>query len=604
MKSKHITAKGLNNSLIGFFERIVKPYVTRNITDNNTNNRLKTQMDFIGCAGSMYCYTKKLPIRNRRYYYQYWRDESYGNVKNFTIDRNGEVAFDSTKSTPNKAEIFKSTSSSNSNIEWKSLGNLSPLTNYTFPFITNNSSNESCYIKPGDGSVNNIFYVPEYSPTEEYSAEIKELGALKINDASDIASCSLGTFSKVEDDPTRCAFYKIDYNNGDRLLKVGTRIMEMPEVRTKLAEVYETTDEELDSKINTVRIIDSKRVSPASNYYISFDCILCIVNKNKLMVITCYNTGSSYNSNQNTTRQVELFDIEANSLFAYKVNPLIKGTVQLSRETSYVTQYYFEGVLLFNKSNNGGPVTTTAYRLIVDPSFTVASSSPSKGDTVFKFEEIVLPTPIEPKYVIGITEEEPNVFSRTEYETGRNYIVTYNKGLIKLLPYNSNKAPEVSVIMPDLLKDFISDSSSLNNTKKVLLKMKNGDGVSGFVCFISRWSTFGEGGAYCFYSPDAIHWFFASDYIENSYRYYTYSQYSNSWRLSISSSSIFSAYNLNHGYISYDSNSKNQMVCLVMKNKDLLYHSGNYRTTSQEGEVLFVTEFGPSQPVPTIKTNN
>ena len=80
MKSKHITAKGLNNSLVGFFERIVKPYVTRNITDNNTNNRQKTQMDFIGCAGSMYCYTKKLPIRNRRYYYQYWRDESYNNI--------------------------------------------------------------------------------------------------------------------------------------------------------------------------------------------------------------------------------------------------------------------------------------------------------------------------------------------------------------------------------------------------------------------------------------------------------------------------------------------------------------------------------------------
>ena len=600
MKSKHITAKGLNNSLVGFFERIVKPYVTRNITDNNTNNRQKTQMDFIGCAGSMYCYTKKLPIRNRRYYYQYWRDESYNNVKNIIIDRNGEVAFDSTKSTLNKAEILKG-AYSNNNIQWKDLSNLSPLTSYAFPFVTNTSSNESCYIQAGDGSVNNIFYVPEYSPTEEYSAEIKELGALKINDASDIAFCSLGTFSKVEDDPTRCAFYKIDYNNGDRLLKVGSRIMEMPEVRTKLAEVYETTDEELDSKINTIRIIDSKSVSPASNYYISFDCILCVVNKNKLMVVTCYNTGSSYNSNQNTTRKVELFDIIADGPFVYKVNPFIKGTVQLT-ETSYVKQYYFEGILLFNKSNNGSPATTTAYRLIVDPSFTVASSSPSKGDTVFKFEEIALPTPIESKYVIGITEEEPNVFSRTEYETGCNYIVTYNKGLIKLLPYNSNKSPEVSVIMPDMLKDFISDPSSLNNTKKVLLKMENSDGVSGFVCLISRWPTFGEGGAYCYYSPDAIHWFFASDHIENKYHYYTYSQYANSWRLSISSSSIFSTYNLSHGCIYQESNLKNQVVCLVMKNKDLLYHNGNYRTTSQEGEVLFITELGPSQPVPTIKS--
>ena len=207
-----------------------------------------------------------------------------------------------------------------------------------------------------------------------------------------------------------------------------------------------------------------------------------------------------------------------------------------------------------------------------------------------------------PKYVIGITEEESNVFDRTEYETGCNYIVTYNKGLIKLLPYNSNKSPEVSVIMPDMLKDFISDPSSLNNTKKALLKMRSSDGVSGFVCFISRWQTFGEGGAYCYYSPDAIHWFAASDYIENRYHYYTYSQYTNSWRLSISSSSIFSAYNLSHGYISQESNSKNQVVCLAMKNKGLLYHDGNYRTTSQEGDVLFITELGPSQPVPTIKS--
>lgn len=107
--SKHTTDKGVSNSLRGFFERVLKPYISNLFTSEATDASGRYKMDYIGTYGSLAVFKKSLPT---------WRQYSTSGNSNsstedqFIIERNKKVVFDSSAASGNTSKPFTKTTPS------------------------------------------------------------------------------------------------------------------------------------------------------------------------------------------------------------------------------------------------------------------------------------------------------------------------------------------------------------------------------------------------------------------------------------------------------------------------------------------------------------
>ena len=591
--SKHVTEKGVSNSLRGFFERILKPYISNLFKSEATDASERYKMDYIGTFGSLAVFKKSLPT-----WYQYsGRYSSSSTEDKFIIERNKQVVFDSSTDHSGKSPFTRVAPESAKN--FSTLNAL--LSDYAFPLDSNSSNN--IFINPGDGSTQNVFYVPRSSNTETYDGEVLPIGSIKINNATNLRPFGNYYFSTAEDRPENCGLYSLTLTTDTKTFTLKERILDNTKLREKLVEVLETTDEELETRITSIRILDAMQCVHTSGYdreYYKAYCILLEVNKNKLISIYSYRETNTATFND-STKQVDVFDIPSYVKLAQLRSDAYSGynfkESSSDRYQSVLFKTYLETPIV--TSNNH------IYRFVFDPGYTTVTETISNktikrrsvaDKATVIFQEVDLGD-FTFKGAIDIINDETQSYIKSygdfELIRGNSYVATTD-GLILFNTLTSSKqVTSVTVLKPEL--NCITNSSivCLDNTK--IIKMRGGrnqDMYAGFFAIESSYSDLRW--TYIYYSPDGIHWFS----IGNSYNRLVYTLTSLYSGLELYGSNLISNYDLRLGSVILsdlmrpDSSKIMEFIFYDKKDINKLYlnNRGSYNHGYSEIEAFYLIE--------------
>ena len=591
--SKHVTEKGVSNSLRGFFERVLKPYISGLFKNEATDASERYKMDYIGTFGSLAVFKKSLPT-----WYQYsGRYDNRSTEDKFIIERNRQVVFDSSTDHSGKSPFTKVAPESAKN--FSTLNAL--LSDYAFPLDSNSSNN--IFINPGDGSTQNVFYVPQSSNTETYDGEVLPIGSIKINNATNLRPFGNYYFSTAEDRPENCGLYSLTLTTDTKTFTLKERILDNTKLREKLVEVLETTDEELETRITSIRILDAMQCVHTSGYdreYYKAYCILLEVNKNKLISIYSYRETNTATFND-STKQVDVFDIPSYVKLAQLRSDAYSGynfkESSSDRYQSVLFKTYLETPIV--TSNNH------IYRFVFDPGYTTVTETISNktikrrsvaDKATVIFQEVDLGD-FTFKGAIDIINDETQSYIKSygdfELIRGNSYVATTD-GLILFNTLTSSKqVTSVTVLKPEL--NCITNSSivCLDNTK--IIKMRGGrnqDMYAGFFAIESSYSDLRW--TYIYYSPDGIHWFS----IGNSYNRLVYTLTSLYSGLELYGSNLISNYDLRLGSVILSdlmgSDSSKIMEFIFYDKKDInklyLNNRGSYNHGYSEIEAFYLIE--------------
>lgn len=591
--SKHVTDKGVSNSLKGFFERVLKPYISGLFKNEATDASERYKMDYIGTFGSLAVFKKSLPT-----WWQYSGSyDSRSAEDKFIIERNRQVVFDSSTDHSGKSPFTRVAPENAKN--FSTLNTL--LSDYAFPLNSNSSNN--IFINPGDGSTQNVFYVPRSSNTETYDGEVLPIGSIKINNATNLRPFGNYYFSTAEDRPENCGLYSLTLTTDTKTFTLKERILDNTKLREKLVEVLETTDEELKTRITSIRILDAMQCVHTSGYdreYYKAYCILLEVNKNKLISIYSYRETNTATFND-STKQVDVFDIPSYVKFAQLRSDAYSGynfkESSSDRYQSVLFKTYLETPIV--TSNNH------IYRFVFDPGYTTVTETISNktikrrsvaDKATVIFQEVDLGD-FTFKGAIDIINDETQSYIKSygdfELIRGNSYVATTD-GLILFNTLTSSKqVTSVTVLKPEL--NCITNSSivCLDNTK--IIKMRGGrnqDMYAGFFAIESSYSDLRW--TYIYYSPDGIHWFS----IGNSYNRLVYTLTSLYSGLELYGSNLISNYDLRLGSVILSdlmgSDSSKIMEFIFYDKKDInklyLNNRGSYNHGYSEIEAFYLIE--------------
>lgn len=591
--SKHVTEKGVSNSLRGFFERILKPYISGLFKNEATDASERYKMDYIGTFGSLAVFKKSLPT-----WYQYSGSyDSRSTEDKFIIERNRQVVFDSSTDHSGKSPFTRVAPESAKN--FSTLNAL--LSDYAFPLNSNSSNN--IFINPGDGSTQNVFYVPQSSNTETYDGEVLPIGSIKINNATNLRPFGNYYFSTAEDRPENCGLYSLTLTTDTKTFTLKERILDNTKLREKLVEVLETTDEELETRITSIRILDAMQCVHTGGYdreYYKAYCILLEVNKNKLISIYSYRETNTATFND-STKQVDVFDIPSYVKLAQLRSDAYSGynfkESSSDRYQSVLFKTYLETPIV--TSNNH------IYRFVFDPGYTTVTETISNktikrrsvaDKATVIFQEVDLGD-FTFKGAIDIINDETqsNIKSYGDFELirGNSYVATTD-GLILFNTLTSSKqVTSVTVLKPEL--NCVTNSSivCLDNTK--IIKMRGGRNLDMYAGFFAIESSYSDlRWTYIYYSPDGIHWFS----IGNSYNRLVYTLTSLYSGLKLYGSNLISNYDLRLGSVILSdlmgSDSSKIMEFIVYNKKDInklnLNNRGSYNHGYSEIEAFYLIE--------------
>ena len=591
--SKHVTDKGVSNSLRGFFERVLKPYISNLFKNEATDASERYKMDYIGTFGSLAVFKKSLPT-----WYQYsGRYSSSSTEDQFIIERNKQVVFDSSTDHSGKSPFTRVAPENAKN--FSTLNAL--LSDYAFPLDSNSSNN--IFINPGDGSTQNVFYVPRSSNTETYDGEVLPIGSIKINNATNLRPFGNYYFSTAEDRPENCGLYSLTLTTDTETFTLKERILDNTKLREKLVEVLETTDEELETRITSIRILDAMQCVHTSGYdreYYKAYCILLEVNKNKLISIYSYRETNTATFND-STKQVDVFDIPSYVKLAQLRSDAYSGynfkESSSDRYQSVLFKTYLETPIV--TSNNH------IYRFVFDPGYTTVTETISNktikrrsvaDKATVIFQEVDLGD-FTFKGAIDIINDETqsNIKSYGDFELirGNSYVATTD-GLILFNTLTSSKqVTSVTVLKPEL--NCITNSSivCLDNTK--IIKMRGGRNLDMYAGFFAIESSYSDlRWTYIYYSPDGIHWFS----IGNSYNRLVYTLTSFYSGLELYGSNLISNYDLRLGSVILSDlmrpDSSKIMEFIFYNKKDInklyLNNRGSYNHGYSEIEAFYLIE--------------
>ena len=591
--SKHVTDKGVSNSLRGFFERVLKPYISNLFKNEATDASERYKMDYIGTFGSLAVFKKSLPT-----WYQYsGRYDSRSTEDKFIIERNRQVVFDSSTDHSGKSPFTKVAPESAKN--FSTLNAL--LSDYAFPLDSNSSNN--IFINPGDGSTQNVFYVPQSSNTETYDGEVLPIGSIKINNATNLRPFGNYYFSTAEDRPENCGLYSLTLTTDTKTFTLKERILDNTKLREKLVEVLETTDEELETRITSIRILDAMQCVHTSGYdreYYKAYCILLEVNKNKLISIYSYRETNTATFND-STKQVDVFDIPSYVKLAQLRSDAYSGynfkESSSDRYQSVLFKTYLETPIV--TSNNH------IYRFVFDPGYTTVTETISNktikrrsvaDKATVIFQEVDLGD-FTFKGAIDIINDETQSYIKSygdfELIRGNSYVATTD-GLILFNTLTSSKqVTSVTVLKPEL--NCITNSSivCLDNTK--IIKMRGGRNLDMYAGFFAIESSYSDlRWTYIYYSPDGIHWFS----IGNSYNRLVYTLTSLYSGLELYGSNLISNYDLRLGSVNLSDlmrpDSSKIMEFIFYNKKDInklyLNNRGSYNHGYSEIEAFYLIE--------------
>lgn len=591
--SKHVTDKGVSNSLRGFFERVLKPYISNLFTNEATDASERYKMDYIGTFGSLAVFKKSLPT-----WYQYsGRYDSRSTEDKFIIERNRQVVFDSSTDHSGKSPFTRVAPENAKN--FSTLNAL--LSDYAFPLNSNSSNN--IFINPGDGSTQNVFYVPPSSNTETYDGEVLPIGSIKINNATNLRPFGNYYFSTAEDRPENCGLYSLTLTTDTKTFTLTERILDNTKLREKLVEVLETTDEELETRITSIRILDAMQCVHTSGYdreYYKAYCILLEVNKNKLISIYSYKETNTATFND-STKQVDVFDIPSYVKLAQLRSDAYSGynfkESSSDRYQSVLFKTYLETPIV--TSNNH------IYRFVFDPGYTTVTETISNktikrrsvaDKATVIFQEVDLGD-FTFKGAIDIINDETQSYIKSygdfELIRGNSYVATTD-GLILFNTLTSSKqVTSVTVLKPEL--NCITNSSivCLDNTK--IIKMRGGRNLDMYAGFFAIESSYSDlRWTYIYYSPDGIHWFS----IGNSYNRLVYTLTSLYSGLELYGSNLISNYDLRLGSVNLSDlmrpDSSKIMEFIFYNKKDInklyLNNRGSYNHGYSEIEAFYLIE--------------
>ena len=591
--SKHVTDKGVSNSLKGFFERVLKPYISGLFKNEATDASERYKMDYIGTFGSLAVFKKSLPT-----WWQYSGSyDSRSTEDKFIIERNRQVVFDSSTDHSGKSPFTKVAPESAKN--FSTLNAL--LSDYAFPLDSNSSNN--IFINPGDGSTQNVFYVPRSSNTETYDGEVLPIGSIKINNATNLRPFGNYYFSTAEDRPENCGLYSLTLTTDTKTFTLKERILDNTKLREKLVEVLETTNEELETRITSIRILDAMQCVHTSGYdreYYKAYCILLEVNKNKLISIYSYKETNTATFND-STKQVDVFDIPSYVKLAQLRSDAYSGynfkESSSDRYQSVLFKTYLETPIV--TSNNH------IYRFVFDPGYTTVTETISNktikrrsvaDKATVIFQEVDLGD-FTFKGAIDIINDETQSYIKSygdfELIRGNSYVATTD-GLILFNTLTSSKqVTSVTVLKPEL--NCITNSSivCLDNTK--IIKMRGGRNLDMYAGFFAIESSYSDlRWTYIYYSPDGIHWFS----IGNSYNRLVYTLTSLYSGLELYGSNLISNYDLRLGSVILSdlmgSDSSKIMEFIFYDKKDInklyLNNRGSYNHGYSEIEAFYLIE--------------
>ena len=591
--SKHVTDKGVSNSLRGFFERVLKPYISNLFKNEATDASERYKMDYIGTFGSLAVFKKSLPT-----WYQYsGRYDSRSTEDKFIIERNKQVVFDSSTDHSGKSPFTRVAPENAKN--FSTLNAL--LSDYAFPLDSNSSNN--IFINPGDGSTQNVFYVPRSSNTETYDGEVLPIGSIKINNATNLRPFGNYYFSTAEDRPENCGLYSLTLTTDTKTFTLKERILDNTKLREKLVEVLETTDEELETRITSIRILDAMQCVHTGGYdreYYKAYCILLEVNKNKLISIYSYRETNTATFND-STKQVDVFDIPSYVKLAQLRSDAYSGynfkESSSDRYQSVLFKTYLETPIV--TSNNH------IYRFVFDPGYTTVTETISNktikrrsvaDKATVIFQEVDLGD-FTFKGAIDIINDETQSYIKSygdfELIRGNSYVATTD-GLILFNTLTSSKqVTSVTVLKPEL--NCITNSSivCLDNTK--IIKMRGGRNLDMYAGFFAIESSYSDlRWTYIYYSPDGIHWFS----IGNSYNRLVYTLTSLYSGLELYGSNLISNYDLRLGSVILSdlmgSDSSKIMEFIFYDKKDInklyLNNRGSYNHGYSEIEAFYLIE--------------
>ena len=592
--SKHVTDKGVSNSLRGFFERVLKPYISNLFKNEATDASERYKMDYIGTFGSLAVFKKSLPT-----WWQYSGsyNSSSSTEDKFIIERNKQVVFDSSTDHSGKSPFTRVAPESAKN--FSTLNTL--LSDYAFPLNSNSSNN--IFINPGDGSTQNVFYVPRSSNTETYDGEVLPIGSIKINNATNLRPFGNYYFSTAEDKPENCGLYSLTLTTDTKTFTLKERILDNTKLREKLVEVLETTDEELETRITSIRILDAMQCVHTSGYdreYYKAYCILLEVNKNKLISIYSYKETNTATFND-STKQVDVFDIPSYVKLAQLRSDAYSGynfkESSSDRYQSVLFKTYLETPIV--TSNNH------IYRFVFDPGYTTVTETISNktikrrsvaDKATVIFQEVDLGD-FTFKGAIDIINDETQSYIKSygdfELIRGNSYVATTD-GLILFNTLTSSKqVTPVTVLKPEL--NCIANSSilCLDNTK--IIKMRGGQNLDMYAGFFAIESSYSDlRWTYIYYSPDGIHWFS----IGNSYNRLVYTLTSLYSGLELYGSNLISNYDLRLGSVNLSDlmrpDSSKIMEFIFYNKKDInklnLNNRGSYNHGYSEIEAFYLIE--------------
>ena len=592
--SKHVTDKGVSNSLRGFFERVLKPYISNLFKNEATDASERYKMDYIGTFGSLAVFKKSLPT-----WWQYSGsyNSSSSTEDKFIIERNKQVVFDSSTDHSGKSPFTRVAPESAKN--FSTLNAL--LSDYAFPLDSNSSNN--IFINPGDGSTQNVFYVSPSSNTETYDGEVLPIGSIKINNATNLRPFGNYYFSTAEDKPENCGLYSLTLTTDTKTFTLKERILDNTKLREKLVEVLETTDEELETRITSIRILDAMQCVHTSGYdreYYKAYCILLEVNKNKLISIYSYKETNTATFND-STKQVDVFDIPSYVKLAQLRSDAYSGynfkESSSDRYQSVLFKTYLETPIV--TSNNH------IYRFVFDPGYTTVTETISNktikrrsvaDKATVIFQEVDLGD-FTFKGAIDIINDETQSYIKSygdfELIRGNSYVATTD-GLILFNTLTSSKqVTSVTVLKPEL--NCIANSSivCLDNTK--IIKMRGGRNLDMYAGFFAIESSYSDlRWTYIYYSPDGIHWFS----IGNSYNRLVYTLTSLYSGLELYGSNLISNYDLRLGSVNLSDlmrpDSSKIMEFIFYNKKDInklnLNNRGSYNHGYSEIEAFYLIE--------------
>lgn len=545
--NKHTTDKGVSNSLRGFFERILKPYISNLFTTEATDASGRYKMDYIGTYGSLAVFKKGLPTWQQ---YSTSGSSSSTTGDQFIIERNKKAIFDSSASSGNSSKPFTRVAPTNA----KNFSTLnSSLSDYAFPVGTYNDN--SIFINPGDGSTQNVFYVSKSSNTETYDGEVLPIGSIKINSVFNFRDFNGYYFSTVEDRLENCGLYSLTTTDGTRTFALAERILDNTKLREKLVEVLETTDEELETKITSIRILDAAHcvhTGYETGNYKAY-CMLLEVNKNKLVSIYSYAQTSTTAFNANT-KQVDVFDIPGQiKLAQFRVDAYSGSNFKRHTSDRYpdvLFTSYLETPIV--TSNNH------VYRFVFDPKYKVVVKTDSAGSSwnevgvadqaIVTFQEVNLGD-FTFNGAIDIINRDAKLqvknYGEYDFKRGNSYVAT-PKGLILFNTLtNSQQVTSVTISKPEILNNFIANDFVGSSTNSKIIKIYGNQGMyAGFLAITSTYSNLSW--TYIYYSPDGIHWFA----INNGYNRLEYTLISYSSGLAVYGSGLVSNRDLRDGNVS------------------------------------------------------